>query len=172
MFTLAISPLTTSNLPWFMDLTFQVPMQYCSLHYWTLLPSTFTSLSLSLHSSGDFSPLFFSSILGNYWPGVFIIFQYHIFLLFHTIHMVLTVRILKWFAIPFSSRPRFVRTLHHDLSVLDGPTQHGLWFHWVRQSVIHVISWLTFCDCGFHPVCSLVDKRLVFLPLIWSFKWK
>ena len=31
MFTLAISCLTTSNLPWFMDLTFQVPMQYCSL---------------------------------------------------------------------------------------------------------------------------------------------
>ena len=30
-FTLAISCLTTSNLPRFMDLTFQVPMQYCSL---------------------------------------------------------------------------------------------------------------------------------------------
>ena len=29
MFTLAISCLTNSNLPWFMDLTFQVPMQYC-----------------------------------------------------------------------------------------------------------------------------------------------
>ena len=35
MFTLAISCLTTSNLPWFMDLTFQVPMQYCSLQHWT-----------------------------------------------------------------------------------------------------------------------------------------
>ena len=31
IFTLAISCLTTSNLPWFIDLTFQVPMQYCSL---------------------------------------------------------------------------------------------------------------------------------------------
>ena len=31
IFTLAISCLTTSNLHWFMDLTFQVPMQYCSL---------------------------------------------------------------------------------------------------------------------------------------------
>ena len=44
MFTLVISCLTTSNLPWFMDLTFQVPMQYCSLRHWTLLllpvPST------------------------------------------------------------------------------------------------------------------------------------
>ena len=37
MFTLAISYLTTSNLPCFMDLTFQVPLQYCSLHHCTLL---------------------------------------------------------------------------------------------------------------------------------------
>ena len=38
-FTLGISYLTTSNLPWFMDLTFQVPMQYCSLQHQTLLLS-------------------------------------------------------------------------------------------------------------------------------------
>ena len=31
-FILAITCLTTSNLPWFMGITFQVPMQYCSLH--------------------------------------------------------------------------------------------------------------------------------------------
>ena len=43
MFTLAISCLTTSNLPWFMDLTFQVPMQYCSLQHWTLLLPPVTS---------------------------------------------------------------------------------------------------------------------------------
>ena len=57
MFTLAISCLTTSNLPWLMDLTFQVPMQYCSLQHWTLLLSPATSttgccfvLATSLHS--------------------------------------------------------------------------------------------------------------------------
>ena len=43
MFTLVISCLTASNLPWFMDLTFQVPMQYCSLQHWTLLISPVTS---------------------------------------------------------------------------------------------------------------------------------
>ena len=43
VFTLAISCLTTSNLPWFMDLTFQVPMQYCCLQHWTLLLSPVTS---------------------------------------------------------------------------------------------------------------------------------
>ena len=31
MFTLSISCLTTSNLPWFIGLTFRVPVQYCSL---------------------------------------------------------------------------------------------------------------------------------------------
>ena len=44
---------------------------------------------------------------------------------FHTVHGVLKARILKWFAIPFSSGPHFVRTLHYDPSVLGGPTRHG-----------------------------------------------
>ena len=43
MFTLAISCLTTPNLPWFMDLTFQVFMQYCSLQHQTLLLSPIPS---------------------------------------------------------------------------------------------------------------------------------
>ena len=37
MFTLAISCLATSNLPWFMDLIIQVPMQHCSSQHRTLL---------------------------------------------------------------------------------------------------------------------------------------
>ena len=35
---------------------------------------------------------------------------------FHTIYGVLKARILKWFAIPFSIGPHFVRSLQHDLS--------------------------------------------------------
>ena len=57
IFTLAISCLITSNLSWFLDLTFQVPMQYCSLQHRTLLPSqshpqlgVVFALALSLHS--------------------------------------------------------------------------------------------------------------------------
>ena len=34
-------------------------------------------------------------------------------------------RILKWFAIPFSSGPHSIRPLHHDLPGLGGPTRHG-----------------------------------------------
>ena len=96
-------------------------MQYCSLD--------FTSITSHIHNwvlfllwlllfilSGVTSPLISSSILGTYPPGEFI-FQCSIFLLFHTVHSVLKARILKWFAIPFSSGPHFVRPLHHDPSV-------------------------------------------------------
>ena len=43
----------------------------------------------------------------------------------HTVHGVLKAGILKRFTIPFSSAPTFVRTLHHDPSVLGGLTPHG-----------------------------------------------
>ena len=118
---------------WFMDLTFQVPMQYCSLQHQTLLLSPVTSTtgccfcfgSISFMLSGVISPLTSSSILGTYRPGEFL-FQYHVILPFHTVREVLKARILKWFAIPFSSGPHSVSPLHHDLSILGGPTQHGL----------------------------------------------
>ena len=71
------------------------------------------------------SPLISSSILGTYRPAEFLI-QYPIILPFHSVHGVLKARILKWFAIPFSSGPHSVRPLHHDPPVLDDPTQHGL----------------------------------------------
>ena len=60
--------------------------------------------------SGAISPLISSSILRTYQPGEFI-FQRPIFLPFHTAHGVLKARIMKWFAIPFSSGPCFARTL-------------------------------------------------------------
>ena len=104
-------------------------MQYCSLQHRTLLlsPVTFMFL-LWFHPfilSGVISLLIFNSILGTYQLGEFV-FQYPMFLPFHTVHGVLKARILKWFAIPFSSGPHSVRPLHHDPSVLGGPTHHGL----------------------------------------------
>ena len=63
--------------------------------------------------SGVISPLISSSRLGTYWPGEFF-FQYPIILPSDTVHGVLRARILKWFAIPFSSGPQSVRPLHHD----------------------------------------------------------
>ena len=75
------------------------------------------------------------------------------FSLFHTVVLgVLKARILKWFAIPFSSGPRFVRTLQLDPSVLGVPAQHGSKFIEFSKAVIHVISvasflqlWFSFC---------------------------
>ena len=68
MFTLAIFRLTTSNLPWFMDLTFQVPMQYCSLQNWTLHPSPVTSTSESCFYFGSISSFFLELFL--HWSPV------------------------------------------------------------------------------------------------------
>ena len=131
IFTLVISCLTTFNLPWFMDLTFQVPMQYCSLNIETCFYhqsyqqlGVVFSLPPSLHSFWNNSPLISSSMLGTYWPGEFI-FQCPVFLPFHTGHGVIKASVLNWFAIPFSSGPHSVRPLHHDPSVLGGPTWHG-----------------------------------------------
>ena len=93
--------------------------------------------------SGVISPLISSSILGTYLSGEFI-FQCHIFLPLYTVHGVLKARILKWFAILFSSGPRFVRTLHHNLSILGGPTWHAHSFIELDKAVIHVIFLISF----------------------------
>ena len=101
------------------------------------------------------SPLMFSSILDTYWPGGFI-FQCHILLPFHTVLGVLKIRMLKWFAIPSSSGPRFVRTLHHRSWVV----LHGLAHSFIEldKAVVHVIRFTSFCDGGFQYVCPLMPS--------------
>ena len=91
------------------------------IHNWVLFLLWFRLFILS----GVISPLISSSIMGTFRPGEFI-FQCPVFLPFHTVHGVLKARILKSFAIAFSSGPHSVRPVHHDLSVLGGPTRHGL----------------------------------------------
>ena len=68
MFTLDISCLTTSNLPWFMDLTFQVPRQYCSLQHWTLLPPPVTHTTGYCFCFGSISSFFLELVL--HWSPV------------------------------------------------------------------------------------------------------
>ena len=67
MFTLAIPCLTTSNLPWFMDLTFQVPMQYCSLQHQTLFLSPVTSTTGYCFCFGSI-PSFFLELFLHWSP--------------------------------------------------------------------------------------------------------
>ena len=88
---------------------------------------TSTSITSHIHSwvlfllwihpfilSGVISPLISSSVLGTYRPGEFL-FQYPIILPFHTVHGVLKERILKWFAIPFSSGLHSVRRYNQSI---------------------------------------------------------
>ena len=157
MFTLAISLLTTSNLPWFMDLTFQ----YAILLFTAL---DFTSITSHIHNcvlfllwihlfipSGVFSPLISSSILGTYQPGEFI-FQCPIFLPFHTVMGF--PRQEYWSSFPF---PSPVDHILSELSTMSHPSWvalHGMGHSFIElvKAVVHVIRlvgflWLCFSVC-------------------------
>ena len=124
---------------WFMDLTFQVPMQCRSLQPRTLAFTTrcihvcvcillWPSCFILSGTISNCPLLFHSSILDTFWPGSGVgrvIFWCHIFLPFHTVHGVLEVRLLQWVANPSSSGLHFVRTLRYDPSVLGSPASHG-----------------------------------------------
>ena len=64
-------------------------------------------------------------MLGTYQTGEFI-FQCPIFLPFHTVRGALKARILEWFAIPSSTGPHSVRTVHRDLSTVTCPPRVAL----------------------------------------------
>ena len=156
-----------------MDLTFQPPMQYCSLQHQTLLPSpvTYTAgccfcFGSIFILSGVISPLISSTILGTYWPGEFI-FQCPVFFPFHTIHGFLKAGILKMFAIPFCSGPSFVRTLHHDPSVLG--CLHSMAHNFIEldKALTMWSDWLVFCDNGFHSACPLMEKDKRLMEASW-----
>ena len=136
MFTLTISCFTTSKLPWFINLIFQVLMQYCSLQHWTLLLSTVTSTTGCCFHFGSISSLFLELFLHwspvTYWEATdlgsssFSVISFCILILF----MGFSVQ-AYWSGLSFSSPVDYV--LHHDLLVLLGPSRHGLYLHWVRQ---------------------------------------
>ena len=156
MFTLAVSYLTTSNLPWFMDLTFQIPMQYCSLQHRTSITSHIHNwvlfllwlhlfiLELFLHSS----PVAYG-VSTNLGSSSFSILSFCPFILFMGFS-----RQEYWSGLPFPS------PVDHVLSELSTKT-HPSWvvLHCMTHSltefdkaVVHVISlisflWLLFSDC-------------------------
>ena len=116
-----------------MDITFQVPMQYCSLQRHILLLSPVTSTTGYCFCFGSM-PSFFLELFLHWSPVAYWAltnlgcssFSLLSFLPFHTVHGVLKARILKWFASPFSHGPHSLRPLHHDLlSVLGGPIFPG-----------------------------------------------
>ena len=158
MFTLAISCLTTSNLPWFMDLTFQVPMQHCSLHYRTSLPSPVTSTIRRCFHFGSVSSfflvLFLHSPLVAYWASTdletsFSVVSFCLFILFMGFS-----RQEYWSGLPFPSPVDHVlselSTMIHPSWVALHSSAHS--FVELDKAVVHVISlvsflwlWLSFC---------------------------
>ena len=136
-FTLSISCLTTSNLPWFTDLTFQVPMQYCSFQHQTLLLSPVTSTTGHCFCFGSIPSFFLELFLHwsplAYWATTdlgsssFSILSFCLFILF----MGFSRQELKWFAIPFSSGPPLPitqeKTLHMDITRWSTPKSDWLY---------------------------------------------
>ena len=158
MFTL-ISCLTASNLPWFMDLTFQVPMQYCSLHHQTLLPSPVISTIGRCFGS--------SSILLSFWGYFSTLLQYHMRHLldlesssFSVISFCLFILFMGfsrqeyWGGFPL---PSAVDHILSELSTMICPSWvalHGMAHSFIEldKAVVHVISlisflWLWFSVC-------------------------
>ena len=159
IFTLATSCLTTSNLPWFMELTFQVPMQYYSLQHWSLLPSPVTSTTGHCFCFGSISSffleLFTHSSLVAYWAPTnlgnssFSVISFCLFILF-----VGFSRQENWSGLSFPSPMDHVLS---ELSTMTRPTWvvlHGMAHSFIEldKAVVHVItlisflwSWFSFC---------------------------
>ena len=170
MLTLAISCLTTSSLPWFMDLTFQVPMQYCSLQHWTLLPSPVTSTAGCCFCFGSLSSFFLELFLHScpvaYWAPTdlgsssFSVLSLCLFILFMEFS-----RLEYWSGLPFPS------PADHILSKLSTMT-HLSWvalysmahcFTELEKAAVHVIRLVSFLWLWF-SVClpsNEKDKRLM-----------
>ena len=165
MFTLASSCLITFNLPWFMDLPFQVSMQYCSLQYQTLLPTPVTSTTGCCFCFGSVSSLFLELFLHwspvAYWApnnlgsSSFSDLSFCLFMLFMGFS-----RQEYWSGLPFLS------PVDHSQNSPPWPVCLG-WPYtaWLivslRQTRLQSMwsDWLVFCDCPFQSVCPLMEKE-------------
>ena len=178
VFTLAISCLTTSNLLWFMDLTFQVPMQYCSLQHQTLLLSPVTSTTGYCFCFGSIPSFFLELFLHwspvAYWAPTnlgnssFSVLSFCLFILFMGFS-----KQEHWSGLP---SPSPVDHILSELCTMTHPSWvalHGLAWLIVSLSYTRLWSmwsfWLVFCDCGFlsgdhgivvltFSVCPLMDE--------------
>ena len=145
-FTLAISCLTISNLPWFMDLTFQVCMQYCSLQHQAFLPYPVTPATGCCFCFGSISSFFLELFLQwslvAYWActdlgsSSFSILSFCLFILFMGFS-----RQEYWSGLPFPSPVDHVLSelcimTHPSLVALHG-MPHG--FIELDKAVVHVI---------------------------------
>ena len=158
-FTLAISCLSTSNLPWFMDLMFQVPMQCCCWQHRTLFPSSVTYTTVCCFCFGSISSFFLEVFLHlspvDYWAPAdfgsssFSVLSFCLFILF--------IRFSKqeyWSGLPFPSPVDHVLSELSTMTRLSWVTLHSMAHSFIKldKAVVHVISlvsflWLWFSVC-------------------------
>ena len=159
MFTLAISCLTTSNLPWFSDLTFQVLMQYCYLQHWTLLPSSVTSTTGYCFCFGSIHSFFLELFL--HWSPVaygaptnlgsssFSVLSFCLFILF-----LGYLRQEYWNGLPFASPRDHILSEFSTITCPSWVALHSMAHSFIEldKAVVHVIRlviflWLWFSVC-------------------------
>ena len=151
--TLAISCLTTSNLPWLMDLTFQVPVQYCSLLHQTLLPSLVISATGLCFCFGSLSSFFLELFL--HWSPV--AYWAHTDLgssSFHVLSFCLFILFIG-----------FSRQEHWNVLPFLFPVDHVL----LELSTMILMSWVALHATA-HSFFEL-DKAVVHVIRLVSFLW-
>ena len=159
VFTLVISCLTTFNLPWFVDLTIQVPMQYCSLQLRTLIPSLVTSTAGCCFCFGSISSIFLKLFL--HWSQVAYGASTDLgSSSFSVLSFCLFIQFMGFSRQEYSSGLPFPSPVDHILPELSTMT-HPSWvtlqgmthsFTELDKAVVHVISlisflWLWFSFC-------------------------
>ena len=147
MFTLVISCLTTSNLPWFRDLACQIPMQYYSLQHWTFLspPETSTTGCCFCISSASYFllELFLLSSPVEYWTPTdlgsssFTLISFSIFILFMGFS-----RKECWSGFPFPSPVDHVLSELSTMTPFSWVALHSMAHSFIEldKSVVYVIS--------------------------------
>ena len=140
MFTLVISFLTTSNLPWFMDLTFKLPMQYYCLQHWTFLLSPVSSTAWYYFCFGSIPSFFFLELFLHwspvaYWAPTnlgsfsFSILSFCLFIL-----LMRFSRQEYWSGLPVPSPVDHILSDLSTMTCLSWVVPPAMaWFHWIRQ---------------------------------------
>ena len=144
-FILAISCLTTSNLPWFMDLTFEIPKQYCPLQIQMLLPSQVTSTTGCCFCFGSVSSFFLELFLQSspvaYWAPTDLGSHLSVSYIFAFSYWTGFLKQGYWSGLPF---PSPVDHVFSELSTMTYPSLVALHcmahsFIALDKAVVHVI---------------------------------
>ena len=149
-------------------------MQYFSLQQWTLLsPPDISTTGQCCHFGLAFSfllELFLYSSSVAYWAPAnlgsssFSVLSFCLFILFMGFS-----RQEYWSGLPF---PSPVDHILSELSIMTHPSWvalRGMAYSIIEldKAVVLVIRLVSFCDCGFHSVCPLMEKDKRLMEASW-----